>query len=85
MGLWVIVGQAKTKKDKFNNVIDENEVGTNAWRKYAALRLFVSRDKNHDHVVWVKITKNRNWGGKASFCFEGTQDTYRWQEIEAAG
>ena len=87
VGLVVIVGQAKKSKDKFR-VVDEDEVGTNAWRKYAALRLFVSRDPqaskdpSREFIALVKITKNRNYGGKGTFWFEGTKDTYKWTEIE---
>lgn len=84
--LWVIVGQAKTKKDKFA-IEDDDEIGTNAWRNYARMRLKVGRhkeaenDANFSNVAILKITKNTD-GPKGSFMFRGTRETYRWTEVD---
>ncbi len=81
IGLWVIVGQAKSGKGKFKTV-DDDEEGSNAWRKFASLRLKVERTERPFEAK-VKVTKNR-YGGKFSWLFEGTEDTFKWLETEAA-
>ena len=78
IGIWVIVGQSKTMKGKFA-VKDDDEEGSNAWRKFASLRLKVERTGTPREAL-VKVTKNR-YGGKPHWYFEGTEDTYKWTEV----